>query len=97
MQGLLQATPSEPDSEGRRSDTQSSPQLPQDPTDTTDGYGLDGAVGKWASPSLPQGQQDSSADYCGPDGAAGGRGQSNTAVSGLHDHATSRERADTSV
>ncbi len=33
-------------------------------------------------------------DCCGPDGAAGGRGRSETVESGLHDNAISRERAD---
>jgi hypothetical protein len=31
-------------------------------------------------------------EYCGPGGAAGGRGRSYKAARGLHDHATSREQ-----
>ena len=36
-------------------------------------------------------------DCCGLGRAAGGRGRSNTAASGLYDYATTRERADALV
>ncbi len=54
----IQATPKER-LRSRHYETLSSPQLPLERADTTDDYGLDGAIGGWELPPLPQGPQDS--------------------------------------
>ena len=65
-------------------DTLSSPHRPPPALVLSDDCGLQGAVGRWAPPPLPQGPQDLPRDY-GPDGAAGGLSRSTLRRA---DHAT---------
>jgi hypothetical protein len=79
------------------SGTESSPQPPPDRIAVRDHYGPGGAVGGWTSPPSLQGPHNSFGSTAGRMEQRADVGRSDSASSGRHDHATTRERAGASV